>query len=383
MVAVHKVRYNVIMILGPEQTPNEKTTLDNCGLARRNLVLLKAVHTNCDSWNMNRYPLTLLKMANMAISWNTALKKKVNNVAWLLLKCNAPMELWYTVPYHVKREHVQNSEARNHVEEQVEPLLRGGDPAAEGGRVVELDTAHGHRVHEELCRDHHEEDGANDGAHLLQHIPPSDARRSWVVDLVHEDGEQTEHEEIAATDVVGEVVILGLVVQFEKAKVATFLQNLAGLWGQRFLVFLQLFGRVLEFLLYLPKIPVVKGKRVALHNKHHGVQEQEDSRDPVEIKVVDVNGERHGDESQLEDAHCNEPSPLPVDDPLFHQPVHENHEESAQEHCQVQHCDREQVRCHVLHDFQLIPCTAVRRIVICAAPDGYPAQEHPCEHVDP
>ncbi|CAI4869430.1 CLL_collapsed_G0005810.mRNA.1.CDS.1 [Saccharomyces cerevisiae] len=51
------------MILGPEQTPNEKTTLDNCGLARRNLVLLKAVHTNCDSWNMNRYPLTLLKMA--------------------------------------------------------------------------------------------------------------------------------------------------------------------------------------------------------------------------------------------------------------------------------------------------------------------------------
>lgn len=146
---------------------------------------------------------------------------------------------------------------------------------------------------------------------------------------------------------------------------------------------MQLFGRVLEFLLYVPKIPVVKGKRVALHNKHHGVQEEEDSRDPVEIKVVDVNGERHGDESQLEDAHCNEPSPLPVDDPLFHQPVHENHEESAQEHCQVQHCDREQVRCHVLHDFQLIPCTAVRRIVICAAPDGNPAQEHPCEHVDP
>ena len=286
------------------------------------------------------------------------------------------------VPDHVEGEHVQDTEARDHLEEQEEPLLDGGDPAAEGGRVVVLDAAHGDRVHEDLRSDHHEEDGAHDGAELLEDVSPPDVRGARVVDLVHEHGEHAEHEVVAAADVVGEVVVLGLVVEFEKTEIAAFLQDVFGLGGQGLFELVQFVGGELQLVLDVPEIAVVEGERVGFHEQHDRVQEQEDPGDPAEMEVVHVHGEGHGDEAQLEEADGDEPGPLPPDEPELDQPVHEHDEESGQEQRQVEQRDGEQVGRHVLHDLHAGEPAFVRHVVVHAAAEGDPAHEHPCEHVD-
>ena len=93
---IYTIRYKLVMMLGPKNSPIQKIILPKTFLPFSILVLdsiARGIWLNCMK---NRYPLTFLNKQNITSSCTSADRRNVANVAAPLESLNAEMELWYT-----------------------------------------------------------------------------------------------------------------------------------------------------------------------------------------------------------------------------------------------------------------------------------------------